>query len=247
MTELLYMDDSYLRECDAKIVGVERDEDGKFKIILDRTVFYPVGGGQPNDTGKIIKNGKVYNVTMVRKENGQVVHYVEGVEGNMLKTGDIVHCIIDWEKRYRYMQYHTASHVLAGMFHTDTGAMITGNQIGYEKTRFDFNLENFDRTILEKEVEKTNSYLGKDIPVKIFYMPREEALKLPGMVKLAKVLPPNIEKLRIVQIGDDDNVIDIQADGGTHVKNLKEVPKIEIIKLENKGKNNRRVYFKFKE
>lgn len=246
MTELLYMDDSYLRECDARIVGVERDEDGKFKIILDRTVFYPVGGGQPNDTGKIIKD-KVYNVTMVRKENGQVVHYVEGGEGNMLKKGDTVHCIIDWEKRYRYMQYHTASHVLAGMFHTDSGAMITGNQIGYEKTRFDFNLENFDRTILEKEVEKTNSYLGEDIPVKIFYMPREEALKLPGMVKLAKVLPPNIEKLRIVQIGDDDNIIDIQADGGTHVKNLKEVPKIEIIKLENKGKNNRRVYFKFKE
>ncbi|MCD6226919.1 alanyl-tRNA editing protein [Candidatus Micrarchaeota archaeon] len=251
MTKLIYMDDSYAQECDAKVEGVveyndEGDDSHLVGIILDSTVFYPRGGGQPCDTGKLIdlKTNEEFNVVQVKKENGKVVHYVDKIG---LKIGDTVHCKIDWERRYTFMRYHTASHVIAGMFNSDTGAQITGNQIGLDKTRFDFSLENFDKSLLEKEVEKANSYFGTDVPVSIFYMPRDEALNIPGMVKLANALPPNIETLRIVKIGTDDNIIDIQADGGTHVNNLKEVPKVEIIKLENKGKNNKRVYFRFVE
>jgi misacylated tRNA(Ala) deacylase len=173
------------------------------------------------------------------KEEGKVIHYVDR-EG--LKKEDSINCILDWDRRYLLMSYHTAAHVLAGTLNTDTGALITGNQIELDKTRFDFDLENFDRSILENQVEKVNSYFGSDIPVSIFYMLREEALKIPGMVKLTSVLPPEVNELRIVKIGE----IDTQADGGCHVKNLKEIPKIEIIELKNKGKNNRRVYFKFK-
>ena len=141
------------------------------------------------------------------------------------------------------MQYHTAAHVLAGLFNTATGALITGNQIGIEKTRFDFNLEHFDRSVLEDAINSANKVLGTDVPIKIYNLPREEAMKIPGIVKLANALPPDVSELRIVEIVG----VDTQADGGCHVKNLLEVPKIELIGCKNKGKCNRRVYFKFKE
>ena len=234
MTKLLYMDDSYLKQCEAIVEEVDN-----CKIILNQTIFYPQGGGVPCDIGKIIRGNEEFIVIKVMKEEGKVIHYVDR-EG--LKKEDSINCILDWDRRYILMSYHTAAHVLAGTLNTDTGALITGNQIELDKTRFDFDLENFDRSILENQVEKVNSYFGSDIPVSIFYMLREEALKIPGMVKLASVLPPEVNELRIVKIGE----IDTQADGGCHVKNLKEIPKIEIIELKNKGKNNRRVYFKFK-
>ncbi|MFA5381754.1 MAG: alanyl-tRNA editing protein [Candidatus Micrarchaeia archaeon] len=234
MTKLLYMDDSYLKQCEAIVEEVDN-----CKIILNQTIFYPQGGGVPCDIGKIIRGNEEFIVIKVMKEEGKVIHYVDR-EG--LKKEDSINCILDWDRRYLLMSYHTAAHVLAGTLNTDTGALITGNQIELDKTRFDFDLENFDRSILENQVEKVNSYFGSDIPVSIFYMLREEALKIPGMVKLTSVLPPEVNELRIVKIGE----IDTQADGGCHVKNLKEIPKIEIIELKNKGKNNRRVYFKFK-
>ncbi len=137
------------------------------------------------------------------------------------------------------MRMHTAAHVLASIFYKDYNAKITGNQLEEQKTRFDFSIEDFDREKMEKAIEKANNYLSKDIEVKVYYLPREEALKNPEMVKLANALPPNIDPLRIVEIPS----IDIQADGGTHVKNLKEVGKIKLLKLENKGKNNKRIYF----
>jgi Ser-tRNA(Ala) deacylase AlaX len=228
------MDDSYLKQCEAIVEEVDN-----CKIILNQTIFYPQGGGVPCDIGKIIRGNEEFIVIKVMKEEGKVIHYVDR-EG--LKKEDSINCILDWDRRYLLMSYHTAAHVLAGTLNTDTGALITGNQIELDKTRFDFDLENFDRSILENQVEKVNSYFGSDIPVSIFYMLREEALKIPGMVKLTSVLPPEVNELRIVKIGE----IDTQADGGCHVKNLKEIPKIEIIELKNKGKNNRRVYFKFK-
>ena len=230
-TKLLYLDDSYLKECDATVLSTEGN-----KIILDQTVFYARGGGQPTDKGIIKRGEEEYKVLEVKKENGEIVHILDK-EG--LKEGDKVHCVIDWQRRYKLMRMHTAAHVLASIFYKDYNAKITGNQLEEEKTRFDFSMENFEREKMEKAIEKANEYLSKDINVKVYYMPREEALKNPEMVKLANALPPNIDPLRIVEIPS----IDIQADGGTHVKNLKEVGKIKLLKLENKGKNNRRIYF----
>jgi len=232
MTKALYLEDSYLKECDAEVVSVQDD---RF-IILDQTVFYPRGGGQPSDTGKIIKGDEVYQVLKVTKSKGEIIHEVDK---SGLRVGDRVHCIIDWDRRYRLMRSHTAAHVFASLLCKGTGALITGNQLGLDKIRFDFSLEKFDRQILKKYIDMANEILKKDIPVKWYELPREEALKIPGVIKMAKALPPNLPKLRLVEIVG----VDIQADGGTHVRNLREVGQIRLIKAENKGRNNRRVYF----
>lgn len=232
MAKALYLEDGYLRECDAIVVSVA---DGKY-VVLDQTVFYPKGGGQPWDTGRIIKGNEVYNVVYVGKFSGEVSHEVDQTG---LREGDKVHCVLDWERRYRFMRSHTAAHVFASLLCIGTGALVTGNQLEEDKIRFDFSLENFDREILKEYVDKANELFRRGIPVKWYELPREEALKIPGVVKMAEAFPPDIPRLRIVEVVG----VDKQADGGTHVKNLREVGQIKLLKAENKGKYNRRVYF----
>jgi len=128
------------------------------------------------------------------------------------------------------------------LIHKETGALITGNQLNTDKSRIDFSLENFDREALQSYADKANEIINKDFPIKIYTMPREEAFKIPSITKLANVLPPAVKELRIVEIGG----FDTQADGGTHVKSTKEVGELEIVNAENKGKHNRRVYYKLK-
>jgi misacylated tRNA(Ala) deacylase len=232
MSEALYLEDSYLKECDAKVQSSDGND-----VVLDRTIFYPRGGGQPSDKGKlVIEGGAEFNVLNVIRKSGQTVHELENPD---LKAGDKVKCLLNWERRYMLMRMHTAAHVLAATMHKHADAMITGNQLEEDKTRFDFTMANFDRGRFEEIVKLANEELSKDITLKIYTLPRDEAMKLPGIVKLANVLPPTLTHLRIVEIPG----IDLQADGGTHVKNLREVGKIEILKLENKGKDNRRIYF----
>ena len=233
MTEALYLKDSYLKECDADVVSVN---DGKY-VVLNQTVFYPKGGGQPWDTGKIMKDHETYNVVYVGRFSGKTSHEVDRVG---LRAGDKVHCVLNWERRYKLMRSHTAAHVFASLLCMGTGALITGNQLEEDKVRFDFSLEKYDREILNHYLDKTNNLLTKNVPVKSYELPKEEALKIPGVVKMAKALPPDTPKLRIVEIVG----VDKQADGGTHVKSLNEVGQIMLLKTENKGKNNRRVYFK---
>lgn len=232
MTKTLYLQDSYVRECDATVISVKN---GKYTV-LDQTIFYPKGGGQPWDTGKIVKGDEIYDVVYVGKFSGEISHEVDRVG---LRKGDTVHCVLNWQRRYKLMRSHTAAHVFASVLCKGTGALITGNQLEEDKVRFDFSLEKYDREILNKYVDKTNEVLGKDAPVRWYELPKEEALKIPGVIKMAKALPPDIPNLRIVEIVG----VDKQADGGTHVKNLKEVGRIELLKTQNKGKNNRRVYF----
>ncbi|MFA6035395.1 MAG: alanyl-tRNA editing protein AlaXM [Candidatus Micrarchaeia archaeon] len=231
-TKLLYFEDSYLKEFDAAVVEVKGTA-----IMLDATAFYYTSGGQPCDTGKIVAGGTEYQVAEVKKENGEIWHYLD--KEPAFAAGASVHGAIEWEKRYKLMRMHTAAHVLAGGFLNQQGALITGNQLGVEETRFDFSLEQFDRAKFEELVEQANAKLAEGLEVKTYTMPREEALKMPGMVKLANALPPAISVLRIVDIGG----FEVQADGGTHVKNSRECGKIKILRLENKGKNNRRLYF----
>ena len=233
MVKALYLEDSYLRECDANVVSVK---DGKY-VILDQTIFYPKGGGQPGDTGKIMKDHETYNVVYVGKFSGEISHEVDRAG---LEVGDKVHCVLNWERRYKLMRSHTAAHVFASLLCIGTGALITGNQLEEDKVRFDFSLEKYDREILNIYINETNDLLRKDLPVKWYELPKEEALKIPGVIKMAKALPPDIPNLRIVEVVG----VDKQADGGTHVKNLNEIGQIKLLKTENKGKNNRRVYFK---
>jgi misacylated tRNA(Ala) deacylase len=232
MSGTIYLDDSYQKECEATVVSVK---DGKF-VVLDSNLFYPKGGGQPHDTGRLIRGDEEFSVVFVGKFDGKISHEVDR-EG--LKEGDRVRCVLDWERRYMLMRMHTAAHLLAATMNKELDVLITGNQLGTEKTRFDFSMEEFDREKFDEIVEKANDLLSQDLELKVYELPREEAMEIPGVVKLANALPPSIKVLRIVEIPG----IDVQADGGTHVTNLNEVGKISILKLENKGKANRRIYF----
>lgn len=229
---MLYMEDSYMKEFDAKVKKVN----GRF-VVLDRSAFYPVGGGQPHDTGRLITENGEYKVLFAKKMDGEVSHEVDK-EG--LQEGQEVKGIIDWERRYKLMRSHTASHILSAVFHNEAGAEITGNQLGVDKSRVDFSLSDFNRDQIDYYARKANEIIEKNLDVNIYYLDKEKAMEIPGIVKLAKSLPSSIRKLRIVEIGDYDR----QADGGTHVKNTSEIGNIEIIKADNKGKNNRRVYFR---
>ena len=233
MTKALFLVDSYLKESDATVVSVK---DGKY-VILDQTIFYAKGGGQPHDTGKIIKGNEVYNVIYVGKFSGEISHEVDHVG---LQPGDKVRLVLNWERRYKLMRSHTAAHVLAALLNQGTGALITGNQLEEDHVRFDFSIEKFDRALLEAYLAKANELFVTDVAVKWYELPREEAMKISGIVKMAEAFPPDLPVLRIVEIVG----VDRQADGGTHVRNLKEVGKVGLVKTENKGKNNRRIYFK---
>lgn len=226
------MEDSYLKDCDATVIKII---DGRY-VVLDQTVFYPKGGGQLHDTGRVIRGGDIFNVICVTKVGGEILHEVDR-EG--LAVGDKVRCVIDWERRYKFMKSHTASHVLASIIYNETGALITGNQIEEDKVRFDFSLERLNREIIMRCVEKANNLFKQDIPVIWYEMPRDDALKIPGIIKVAEAAPPEIPMLRIVEIVG----VDKQADGGTHVRNLKEIGQIRLLRLENKGKLNKRIYF----
>lgn len=232
MTEALYMDDSYLKEWDANVVKLKDDK----YIVLDKTAFYPEGGGQPCDEGIIRRNDNIYKVVYVGKFSGDISHEVDKPG---LKVGDRVHCKLDWERRYTYMRYHTASHLLSNILYNRADAKITGNQIGLDKTRMDFSMEDYSPEKLRDFVDEANRIIAKDAPIAIGYMSRDEVMGKPELARLAMGLPEKIKEFRIVKIGD----IDEQVDGGTHVKNLSEIGKIEVIKTVNKGKNNRRVYF----
>jgi len=235
MTELLYLKDSYQKEFEAKVVKV----DGK-SIILDKTQFYPLSGGQPGDTGTIVADGKEYKVINTVKKGQDAIHEVDK-EG--IKEGDTITGLIDWSRRYRFMRSHTACHVLCYVVESETGALITGNQIKEDKSRIDFDLDGFDRELIQSFEKKTNDLIAQNLAVETKFLPRDEAFAIPSIVKLKNVLPPSIETIRIVDIDDCDT----QACGGTHIKNTEEIKGIEIIKAENKGKNNRRIYFKLKD
>ena len=229
--KLLYLDDSYLKEFDAKVVKVENN-----KVILNQTAFYPESGGQPADNGKIICNNIEYNVIDVKKEKGEVIHYVDK-EG--LNVNDKVKGTIDWEKRYKLMKMHTAAHILSAIINKMTGALITGNQLGIDKSRIDFDLEEFNREELKDYFNAANDVVKFDLAIKSYTVKREEAEADGNLCKLAKGLPSGLKELRIVEI----DIFDKQPDGGTHVAWTGEIGKIIFLDAENKGANNRRVYF----
>ncbi|MBN2042229.1 MAG: alanyl-tRNA editing protein [Candidatus Aenigmarchaeota archaeon] len=241
MAKALYMNDCYLKEFEATVVNVSGDgeKEGKF-ITLDKTAFYPNSGGQPWDEGTISKDGTEFRVVFVGKFSGEISHEVDNPG---LRPGDRVKCSIDWERRHKLMRMHTAAHIISGILFHDAGALITGNQLGLDKTRIDFSMDDFDRDKLQEYINKANDCVNRDCEIRISEMPREDVEKNPDLVRLAKGLPPGIKVLRMVEIFG----LDIQPDGGTHVKSTKEVGRIEFIGAENKGKNNRRMYFTLKD
>ncbi|GBC71605.1 Alanine--tRNA ligase [Candidatus Calditenuaceae archaeon HR02] len=230
-TELLYLRDSYLSEFHAEVVGVGEDY-----VVLDRTAFHPRGGGLVSDTGTLFRGSEVFQVLGAEQSEEGVRHMVDRAG---LEVGDRVRGALDWSRRYRLMRMHTALHVLVAIVNSRTGALITGNQVEPDSSRVDFNLEKMDRALIEECVAEANRRLAEGHEIRIRFIEREEALKIPELVKLAAKAPPEAPILRIVEIGE----IDAQLDGGPHVKNTSEVGRIVMKKIENKGKSNRRLYF----
>lgn len=237
-TELLYQFDSYLREFEARVVEVlERG------LVLDRTAFHPRTGGVANDLGVIFVGGRRLEVVdvYVDREKRVVIHRVEGVlEG--VERGSVARGVIDWNRRYRLMRLHTAAHILAAVMYRDYGALITGGSVEPDYAYDDYSLDRFDRRIFEDVVSKANEVVGRGLEVRIYWLKRDEALKIPGVVKLAEKTPPDVEILRIVEIP----TVDVQADGGPHVGNTREVGEIVMIKAENRGRNRKRLYYTVK-
>lgn len=229
MSDELYLTDCYLREFDAVVVSVN---DEKY-IVLDKTAFYPVGGGEPNDTGKIICSDKGYDVVFVGKFNEKISHEVDKPG---LKVGDNVHCVINWNRRYRLMRMHTATHIICAVINKETGAIFTGNQLGEDKTRIDLSLESFDKEMVQRFIVKANEEIRKNKDVKISFVSKEEGEKLS---KLSDWDYGNMDKMRIIDVEG----IDIQPCGGCHVKNTSEIKGIQFISIENKGKGRKRIYF----
>lgn len=246
MSEALYFRDSYLKEFEATI---EKIIDDKF-VVLDRTAFYPESGGQPNDTGKLIRisDSSEFQVLYVGKFEGYISHEIastkiastaENISGG-LKAGDKVKGIIDWDRRYRFMRMHTATHIVANVIEKETGAQITGNQLGLDQSRVDFSLEAFDRDKFAEYEKIANELIALNCPVTFYLVSRKEAEeKLSRLTTLAKGFSDDIKEVRLVEIEG----VTIEACGGAHVKNTSEIKGIKIIKLQNKGKNNRRMYF----
>ena len=229
MTRKLFWEDAYLREFEAKIISVDGNQ-----IVLDQTAFHPRGGGLVGDTGTLA-GARVLDT--IKGAADSIVHVLEPVTAPAV--GSSVRGEIDWDRRHRIMRMHTSAHLLSAIFHKETGALITGNQIEPDKSRIDFSLDDFDRDKMLFYCGQANEAIAKNPPVKTYFMKREEALQIPGITKLASVMPPEVTDLRIVEIEG----YDLQADGGVHVKNLGEIGKIEPLKFENKGKSNRRLYF----
>jgi len=232
----LYMDDMYLKEFEATVESVKDDK----YVVLDQTAFYPLSGGVAYDTGVLIKDDQEFPVVFVGKFGEDISHEVSKPG---LKVGDKVTGKLDWDRRYKLMRLHTTAHLIASIFHNKAHALITGGKIEPDKARMDFSLEDFDREKIDEYIKLANDLIQKDAHIKVSYMNRQEALKIPDMVKLANKMPPDVEILRIVEIEN----IDKQADGGCHVNSLKEIGSIELVKLDNKGKNNRRLYYMVKD
>ena len=232
MAKQLYLYDHYQKEFTATVTK----SDGKL-IELDESFFCPEGGGQPSDLGVIHRNGDEFKVLHCKKQAGAIAVEVDK-EG--LKVGDKIVGIVDWERRYKLMRSHTAAHVISGYFSKNLGALITGNQLSLDGGRIDFNLEQFDKDKIIEAIDECNKIISQDLPVKIYWMKREDVEKKPEMQKLAVGLPQGIKDLRIVDIVG----FDAQPDGGTHISHLNEIGKVVFDRADNKGKNNRRLYFK---
>jgi misacylated tRNA(Ala) deacylase len=230
-TELLYATDAYLRSFEARVQDVTPEG----SVILDRTAFYPTGGGQPHDLGRLGWHGGLANIVEVRKSGPQVLHRLDGTPPTV---GVAVTGQIDWDRRYALMRHHTALHSMSGVIYQLYGATVTGGQMYPDRARMDFLLPDLSADRLKVIEERTNELLVEGHPVSIRFLPRAEAFQIPDLIRTTvNLIPEGIQEIRVVNIEG----IDQQADGGTHVNNTREVGRVRIAGSENKGKGNKRL------
>ena len=235
LTEEVFRSDSYLKECEATVISI--NELGG--IVLDRTNFYPTGGGQPGDTGvlRLADGSEITIATTVKGKGGENVVHVPAEGQTGPSPGTQVTAVVDWDRRYLHMQMHTALHLVCSI----VPAGVTGNQIGAEKSRMDFDMgdEKLDK---EEIATSVNALIDADHPTHIDYITDEELDAQPEIIPTMSVAPPRgTGRIRLLKIGE----IDLQPCGGTHVSRTGEIGHIRITKIESKGKRNRRVSIAF--
>jgi misacylated tRNA(Ala) deacylase len=235
MTKLMYQTDSYLQHFSARVTAVEEES---HSIVLDQTAFYPGGGGQPADSGVLNFNDQIYIVQRARKSGDDVLHIVEA--GQPLPEIDTeIQGILDWDRRYQLMRTHTAMHILCGVIFRDYGASVTGGDMDPLAGRMDFEFETMQKELVQTIETAINLEVSKARPVRVDILPREVAFQIPDLIRTKiNLLPEGIQRVRVVEIEG----LDLQADGGTHVKNTAEVGRIRVVDYKSKGKINKRIY-----
>lgn len=230
MTDPLYQVDSYLREFDAVVEA----SDGS-ALRLDRSAFYPGGGGQQADKGTLAWSGGCRQVTGFERRDGVgwLVH-----DGSAPAVGTSVHGVLDWDHRYRMMRTHTALHVLCGVIFRDYGALVTGGNMSPAEARMDFELERMSERFAAEVEERVNAEVAAARDVHVRILPRAEAFQIRDLIRTKiNLLPAGIEQVRVVEIAG----LDMQADGGTHVANTREVGRVRVVGHESKGRINKRL------
>ena len=230
--------DAYLRSVEAKVVAVD-DSDGRL-IVLDRTVFYPGGGGQPSDRGLVLRtgDGRTWTVKDARKSSGEIVHELEADDADLPRVGDAVRVDLDWARRLALMRTHTALHALCGVVWRDYGALVTGGNMEPGSGRMDFEFERMSGDLVDAIEASVNAELAAGREVRVNVLPRDEAFAIPDLIRTkVNLLPPGIEEIRTIEIVG----LDLQADGGTHVANTREVGGIRVTGYESKGRINKRI------
>jgi misacylated tRNA(Ala) deacylase len=233
VTEELFLRDAYLKEFEARVVDISGRE-----VVLDRTAFYPGGGGQPADKGTLGVGPINANVVDARREGGRVVHVLDNAIPETVRE---LKGSLDWERRYACMRYHTALHVLSGVIWRNFDAKVTGGQMRLDRARMDFSFPGEWTADVVGEIERlTNEALAQARPVKVYELEREEALKNPDLIRTqVNLVPERVKTIRVVEIEG----LDTQADGGTHVANTEEVGEIESTGHKSKGRQNKRLEF----
>jgi len=230
MSLWLFQTDSYLREFTARVTAAQEK-----RVALDRTAFYPTGGGQPCDHGLLSVGRRQWTVVNVRKDGDEIWHEVEG-EPPAIDT--VVAGVIAWDRRYALMRTHTALHMLAGVIWRDYGAQVTGGNMEPLRARMDFEFESMRRELVAEIEQKVNQEIAAARPIQVSILPRAQAFAIPDLIRTKiNLLPEGIEQVRVVDIVG----LDLQADGGTHVANTREVGHIKIVDYKSKGKMNKRL------
>jgi misacylated tRNA(Ala) deacylase len=235
MTELLFQTDSYQREFDALLVTIDAQSRA---VVLDRTAFYPGGGGQPCDEGVLQVGGRSYPVVKVRKQGEDVLHFLGGTD-ELPAAGSRAYGALDWNRRHLLMRTHTALHVLCGTVFRDHGALVTGGDMEPGKGRMDFEFETLQGELVRGIEQAVNRELAAGRDVRVQILPREQAFKIPDLIRTKiNLLPEGIQHVRTVEIVG----LDLQADGGTHVRNTAEVGTVRVTDYKSKGAINKRIY-----
>ena len=230
MAALLYHTDAYLRDFTATVTASEGNA-----VTLDRTAFYPGGGGQPNDVGTLMVGDLALAVTKVRKIGDVVWHELAGEPP---AVGASVRGVLDWERRHKLMRTHTAMHILCGVIWRDYGASVTGGNMEPLRGRMDFEFESMKQEFVREIQAKINAEVAAAREIRVRILPREEAFQIPDLIRTKiNLLPEGITEVRTVEIVG----LDLQADGGTHVANTREIGTLTIVDYKSKGRINKRL------